>query len=90
MITAVKLYDYIQCPHRVWRDLYGPQEEKIPEVNAFVKLLWERGLNHELVVINKLEDYLDLSQGSFEQRLEKTLAAMDDKVPLIYQPRFQT
>jgi len=30
-ITASKLYNYIQCPHRVWRDIYGPQEEKIKE-----------------------------------------------------------
>ena len=30
-ITASKLYDFIQCPHKVWRDIYGPQEEKIDE-----------------------------------------------------------
>jgi len=41
-ITASKLYDYLQCPHRVWRDVYGPQEEKM-ETNSFVKLLWEKG-----------------------------------------------
>lgn len=26
-ITASKLYDYLQCPHRVWRDIHGPQEK---------------------------------------------------------------
>ena len=30
-ITGSKLYDYIQCPHKVWRDVYGPKEEKITE-----------------------------------------------------------
>ena len=25
-ITASKLYDYMQYPHRVWRDEYGPIE----------------------------------------------------------------
>lgn len=30
-ITASKLYDYIQCPHRVWREIYDPQKEKINE-----------------------------------------------------------
>ena len=43
-ITASSLYDYIQCPHKVWRDIYGPQEEKIQETNPFVQLLWEKGV----------------------------------------------
>ena len=30
-ITASKLYNFIQCEHRVWRDEYGPKEEKIQE-----------------------------------------------------------
>jgi len=45
-ITASMLYDYTQCPHRIWRDIYGPQDEKIKEINSFVKLLWEKGINH--------------------------------------------
>ncbi len=36
LITASKLYDYTQCPHRVWRDAYGPQDEKIEEPNTLV------------------------------------------------------
>ena len=46
-ITGSKLYDYIQCPHKVWRDVYGPKEEKITETNPFVELLWNRGVAHE-------------------------------------------
>lgn len=30
-LTASKLYDYIQCPHKPWRGIYGPQDEKIQE-----------------------------------------------------------
>lgn len=61
-ITASKLYNYIQCPHRVWRDIYGPQEEKIKETNPFVQLLWDRGVQHEETVVGKLGEFTDLSK----------------------------
>ena len=32
-VTVLKLYDYLQCPHQVWRDEYGLQEEKIEETS---------------------------------------------------------
>ena len=84
-ITASKLYDYLQCPHRVWRDIYGPQEEKIKEVNPFVQLLWDRGVLYEKDVISKIGEYLDLSKGNLEKRFQKTIEAMNNKTPLIYQ-----
>ena len=65
-ITASMLYDYIQCPHRVWRDAYGPQDEKIKETNPFVQLLWERG-------IEAWEKSLKLNPGNLQlaQQLKK-------------------
>jgi predicted RecB family nuclease len=84
-ITASKLYDYMQCPHRVWRDIHGPQEEKIKEINPFVQLLWDRGVLYEKKVISKIGDYLDLSKGNLEERFKKTIKALEDKTPLIYQ-----
>jgi len=42
LLTESKLYNYIQCKHSVWRDVYGPQDTKIAEDNQFVNLLWER------------------------------------------------
>ena len=36
-VTASKLYDYLQCVHRPWRDAWGPQGEKNPETNPFVE-----------------------------------------------------
>ena len=84
-ITASKLYDYMQCPHRVWRDEHGPKDEKIEETNPFVQMLWDRGINYEEKVISKIGDYLDLSKGDFEERFEKTIEAMKKKTPLIYQ-----
>ena len=37
-ITASKIYSYMQCPHRVWCDIYGPQDEKEDVENAFLQL----------------------------------------------------
>ena len=84
-ITAKLLYDYIQCPHKVWRDLYGPQEEKIVETNPFVELLWQRGLQHEEEVIRKIGEYVDVSKGSYEERIFKTISEMQKGSCLIYQ-----
>jgi predicted RecB family nuclease len=84
-ITASKLYDYIQCAHRVWRDQYGPQDEKVVEPNPFVELLWEKGSSYEKEVVERLGTFLDLSKGSQGERRIKTLEAMKRKEPLIYQ-----
>jgi uncharacterized protein len=84
-ITAANLYDYTQCPHRVWRDVYGPQDEKIKETNPFVQLLWERGIAHEEKVVSKLGEFLDLQPGPYEYRFKRTIKAMREKAPLIYQ-----
>lgn len=84
-ITASMLYDYIQCPHRVWRDVHGPQSERNPESNPFVELLWDRGVQHEAEVLKSMGDLLDLSDGSYADRFTKTVAAMQAGVPLIYQ-----
>jgi len=84
-ITASSLYDYIKCPHKVWRDVYGPKEEKIQETNPFVELLWERGVKHEENIISKIGDFLNLKEGSIDERFQKTTVAMKNKTPLIYQ-----
>lgn len=84
-ITASKLYDYMQCPHRIWRDAYGPQDEKINETNPFVKLLWDKGVLYEKKVISGMTELLDISEGSVEQRFRETIKAMKEGNPLIYQ-----
>lgn len=83
-VTASKLYDYIQCPHRVWRDLYGPQNEKNPDPNPFVQLLWERGVKREKEVVKGIGPLLDLSSKNKDEQFSKTLQALQDSVPLIY------
>lgn len=84
-ITASKLYDYTQCPHRVWRDIYGPQKEKIKETNPFVQLLWDKGIKYEEKVISEIGNFLDLSEGCLEERFKKTIEAMKNGEDLIYQ-----
>ena len=67
-ITASMLYNYMKCEHRVWRDIYGPQDEKIFESNPFVQLLWDKGVQHEEKIVARLGEYLNLSEGSIEER----------------------
>ncbi len=87
-LTASKLQDYLVCPHRVWRDEFGPLEEKEKKVNPFVELLWYQGVRREREVIKNIssDKYLDLdTDESLEKRFEKTLQAMKEGAPLIYQ-----
>ncbi len=84
-LTASKLYDYTQCPHRVWRDLYGPMSEKSEESNPFVELLWERGIKYEEKVISGLGDFLNLRGVPQKENKKQTLQAMSNGVSLIYQ-----
>jgi uncharacterized protein len=84
-ITAKLLYDFVQCSHKVWRDVYGPQEEKIVEVNPFVELLWQRGLQHEEEVIARIGKYVDISKGDYRDRISRTISEMQKGSPLIYQ-----
>ena len=84
-ISASLLYNYIQCKHRVWRDLYGPQDEKDPDPNPFVQLLWDRGILHENNVIKTVGTFTNLSEGTSEQRSAKTLEEMKNGTDLIYQ-----
>lgn len=85
-LTASKLYNYLQCNHRVWRDVYGPQEEKIQETNPFVQLLWDRGVQHEQEVVGKLGEFVDLGDGDQQTRIANTNQALTDRVALLYQP----
>lgn len=84
-ITASKLYNYLQCEHRVWRDANGPQEEKSKETNPFVQMLWDKGVGHEEKVVSGLGTVLNLKDGTEEGRIQQTLDAMRREVPLIYQ-----
>jgi len=85
-ITASKLYNYIQCEHRIWRDVYGPQDEKSKDTNPFVQMLWDKGVAHEEKIVEGLGQVLNLKDaGTEEEKIQKTIEAMKMDVPLIYQ-----
>jgi len=71
IVTSGKLYDYLCCPHKFWRDIYGPQEKNNQEINLFVKLLWERGILHEEKIVKETGDFKDISQGILMKGLKK-------------------
>jgi len=85
-ITPTLLFNYLQCPHKPWRDLYGPEQEKSKDVNPFLELLWSNGVLHEKEVIsNFTNEIIDLSEGTVEERLQRTKEAMEAKIKNIYQ-----
>ncbi len=83
-ITASMLYDLVHCPHRVFLDLYGDEDEKDP-TNKFVELLWERGTAYEREVIEGLElPFSNLRVAPAGERERFTEEAMTRGDPLIY------
>lgn len=88
-ITAAILYDLVQCPHRVSKDLRGDPVDR-DKVNPFVRLLWEKGSLYEKEVIDALElPFVDLSAHTGDERADLTQEAMDQHEPLIYGGRIQ-
>jgi predicted RecB family nuclease len=86
-ITASKLYNWVACPHRVTLDEYGDAAARDP-VNAFVELLWERGIKYEQEVMAGVgQPFLDLSGYSAEKQQRLTMQAMKAGEPLIYSGR---
>ncbi len=85
-ITALDLYNLTKCHHRVYLDANGNPHEK-GEVGAFVKLLWELGLQTEREYLASLGDrtVIDLQPLSPEVAFEETLRLMKDGVSVIYQ-----
>ena len=89
-ISADMLYNYIQCPHRLYLDLFGEPDKRDRE-SAFLKLLWERGIDFEKEVIAELKKpFLDLSSYAGREKEIKTLEAIQLGVPLIYSGRIST
>jgi uncharacterized protein len=83
------LYDYVQCPHRVFLDLFGDPQRRDP-ISAFVQLLWERGSAFERETIEKLEiPFTNLRKYSAEENERLTFEAMKRGDSLIYGGRIR-
>jgi uncharacterized protein len=88
-ITASMLYDFVQCPHRVYLDLYGDPDRRDP-ISAFVQLLWERGSAFEQETIEKLQiPFENLRAYSAEENERLTSEAMKRGDSLIYGGRIR-
>ena len=89
-ISADMLYNYIQCPHRLYLDLFEDPDKRDPET-AFMKLLWERGIDFEKQVIAEMEQpFLDLSGFSGIEKENRTRKALNEGINLIYSGRLST
>jgi predicted RecB family nuclease len=88
-VTAALLYDLVQCPQRVALDAFGDAAKRDP-MNAFVRLLWERGALFERETISRLnQPFTDLSEASDNDRERLTLEAMMRGDSLIYGGRIR-
>lgn len=90
-ITASHLYNFVKCPHRVWRDAYDDKRLR-DEPNEFVKMLWEKGTQYEREVMEQMEgeqDICDLSVVPLAERAQATVEALQRKEPLIYHGRLE-
>jgi len=88
-ITASILYNLVQCPHRVTMDLFGNPAKKDP-TNPFIQLLWEKGNEFELEVIESLNrPFTNLKAYSNEEKENLTIEAMKRGSDLIYGGRIR-
>lgn len=86
-ITASILYDMVQCPKRVERDMFDDQADR-DEVSPFVAMLWRRGTLYEAEVMAAGGLVaLDLSYAAPDDKERLTLEAMHRGVSLIYNGR---
>ncbi|MBI3015822.1 MAG: TM0106 family RecB-like putative nuclease [Candidatus Tectomicrobia bacterium] len=86
-IQAGQFYDYERCKHRVYLDVHGDSNEKGGE-SAFLRLLWERGIQHEARVISRLSSQRQIAPidaSSEKEAFAQTLDWMVRGADLIYQ-----
>jgi len=75
-ITASRLYNHLQCPHRVFMDAFADPALRDP-VSPFVQMLWERGSIFEKQTISGLGvPSTHLSGFRGEEKEAKTRAAV--------------
>jgi predicted RecB family nuclease len=74
------------CDLRVWLRHQGEPQR---EATEFEQVLYRLGERHEREHLATLGAYLDLSRLKEEERIRKTLEAIADRVPVIYQPGFR-
>jgi predicted RecB family nuclease len=74
------------CDLRVWLRHRGEPEREASEYEKVLRRLGER---HEREHLAGLGAYLDLSRLAEEERIRRTLDAIANRVPVVYQPAFR-
>lgn len=86
-ISASSFYNFTKCPRLVYLDLYGDPSKRDP-YSEFMQLLWERGVQTEKEIIDKIKVGVEVATVAGianQQTFEKTFALMKQGAPLIYQ-----
>lgn len=90
-ITATRIFQYIQCPHWPYYDWHATDTERAlkRKVSDGEIKRWEDGVTLEEGYVKELsrgEDIVDISiYTNAEEAYRKTIQAMEDGVPWIYQ-----
>jgi predicted RecB family nuclease len=71
-----------KCERRVFLRAHGEQEAA---PSPFDELLQELGRRHETEHLSQFDEVLDLSEGTLEERIERTKTAIANWAPVIYQ-----
>ncbi|MBW2968086.1 TM0106 family RecB-like putative nuclease [Candidatus Woesearchaeota archaeon] len=82
-IHASQFYNYVQCPARVYLNIYGDKSRKLP-FSEFMQQKMEEGLVHEKEVISD-KDFVEVKAETDEEAAAATEQMMHDGVDIIYQ-----
>lgn len=83
MITATHFYNYVQCPTKIYLNIYGDKRKKIA-YSEFMQKKMKDGILHEKEVI-KGKDFDEVKIKNTYDAFKKTLELMKSGAELIYQ-----
>lgn len=90
-IIATDFYNYRRCKFLPYIEKYGDDSKK-QEVSRFVKMLWERGLQHEDKIVEEIIEKkgktfarIKKTEPANEENFQKTLSLMKRGIDYIYQ-----
>lgn len=82
-ITATHFYNYIQCPHRVFLNIFEDPLKKEP-ISDFIRSKIEQGIMHEKDVMKDIKS-VEVKYTNDEDGYKKTIELMKEGVDIIYQ-----
>ncbi|MBL7051165.1 TM0106 family RecB-like putative nuclease [Candidatus Woesearchaeota archaeon] len=83
MITATHFYNYVQCPTKIYLNIHGDKEKRVP-YSEFIQKKMEDGIIHEKEVI-KGKKFEEIKIKDVNDAFKKTIELMESGVNLIYQ-----